>query len=92
MEKHIELLGKKAKDVVTDFEGVVSSISFDLYGCIQAVITPPVDEKGEKHPGHWFDVTRVKVLDEIPIMPLPDFSRGYIADGKRGCAEKPISC
>lgn len=32
VEKHLELLGMKVKDKVSGFEGVVSTLSFDLYG------------------------------------------------------------
>lgn len=89
-EKHLNLLGKKAKDAVTGFSGVISTMSFDLYGCVQAVITPPVDEKGEIKNGKWMDVTRLIITDEEPVMALPDFSKGYIAEGKKGCADKPM--
>lgn len=90
MEKHIDLLGKEVKDAVTGFSGVITSVSFDLFGCVQAVITPPVDEKGEIKNGSWFDVTRILILNTSPVMKLPDFSKGYIAEGKKGCAIKPL--
>ncbi len=89
-KKHIELLGLRAKDAVTGFEGVITSIDFDLYGCVQAAITPPVDDKGELKDGKWFDVTRLIVSDKVPVMALPDFSKGYVAQGKKGCADKPL--
>ena len=38
---HLELLGQKVEDKVTGFRGVVTTISFDLYGCIQAVYFLP---------------------------------------------------
>jgi hypothetical protein len=53
----IDLLGCKGKDKVTGYEGIISSVSFDLYGCVQLALTPPA-KKGEtelKH-GHWFDI------------------------------------
>lgn len=89
-EKHIKLLGRKAKDAVTGFSGVISTVSFDLYGCVQAVITPPIDERGEMKEGRWFDVTRLIITDDNPVMKVPDFSKGYIAEGLKGCAEKPL--
>lgn len=45
--KHLEMLGKKCRDRVTGTAGIVSSISFDLYGCIQASIAGPVKPDGE---------------------------------------------
>lgn len=67
----LKLLGLKVRDRVTGFCGVVMSVSYDLPGCIQAVVTPLVDEKGEAKDGKWFDVTRLEVLDETPVMEVP---------------------
>ena len=91
IKKHIDLLGHKATDKVTGFTGVITSISFDLYGCIQAVITPPVDsKKGEYNSGNWFDVTRLNIPSNKKVMEVPEYSNGYIAEGKKGAADKPI--
>jgi hypothetical protein len=87
--KHLEKLGLKAKDVVTGYSGVITTISFDLYGCVQCIITPPIDEDGEIKHGNWFDITRVKILDNNPVMQQPDFDKGYVAEGKKGCSIKP---
>lgn len=81
---HLALLGLKVKDKVTGNKGVVTSICFDLYGCIQAIVS---DSKGE---GKWYDVSRLEVKSGKPVMDLPDFEAGYIADGKKGGADKPI--
>lgn len=45
---------------------VVTTISFDLYGCVQAVVTPPVGSGGEVNDGQWFDVTRLDVARSPP--------------------------
>lgn len=87
---HISLLGLKAKDAVTGFSGVITTISFDLFGCIQAIISPPVDDKGKIPDGRYFDVTRLVILDKRPVMQLPDFDSGYTAEGKKGCSDKPL--
>ena len=89
-EQHFELLGKQAKDKVTGFSGVITSISFDLYGCIQAVITPATNKEGSVQDGNWFDVSRIEIKNNKPVMPLPDFVAGYIAEGKKGAAPKPL--
>src|SRR5256885_6644880 len=59
--KHLELLGYQVRDVVSGFTGVVTSISFDLYGCVQGLVTPPVIEKEGKKSGDsgWFDTKRL---------------------------------
>ena len=91
VQAHIsELLGRKVKDKVTGFSGVVSSVSFDLYGCVQGIVTPPVAKDGTVPDSRWFDVPRLQVLNKKPVMPLPDFEQGYVAEGRKGAAEKPL--
>jgi hypothetical protein len=69
----LRFLGLRVQDKVTGFNGIVSSIGFDLYGCIQAVVTPQVREDGKSEESRWYDVKRLKVLDSEPVMELPDF-------------------
>jgi len=89
VQQHFDLLGKKATDSVTGFHGVVTSVCFDLYGCIQVLLTPTVDEDGKKREGYWMDTTRLTKVGKKPVMQLPDYNQGYVADGKKGPAEKP---
>ena len=86
---HLALVGFKAKDKVTGFTGVISTVSFDLYGCIQYVITPNAVD-GKLDNGHYFDVTRVDIMSNEPVMTQPNFDLGYVAEGKKGCADKPL--
>ena len=90
--EHIKLLGMEVEDRVTGFNGVVSSVAFDLYGCIQAVITPKAGELGKMEDGRWFDVARLRVVGSAPVMDVPDFAAGPAADGRKGPAEKPQGC
>jgi hypothetical protein len=90
VSEHFKLLGMKAKDVVTGFTGVIESISFDLYGCIQYLLRPPVNEKGEDGPAGWYDVSRIKLISKTPVMEKPDFDFGIITEGKKGPAKKPV--
>ena len=60
---HLDLLGFKVKDKVTGASGVVSSVSFDLYGCIQAVVSPPAPPEGEPKEGRWYDIARLEIID-----------------------------
>lgn len=86
--KHLQLLGHTVRDRVTGFSGVVSSVAFDLYGCVQAVVTPAVhiDDKGvqQTSPGNWFDVKRLQLFNTEPVMQAPDFEQPEI-----GSADKP---
>ncbi len=60
IEEHIKLLGQQMEDVVSGFKGTVDSVSFDLYGCVQATLKPRIDKDGNVPDGCWFDVKRLK--------------------------------
>jgi len=89
IRKHLKLLGLKVQDRVTGMKGVVASVSFDLYGCVQAVVNCGLDKDGKPKDSHYYDVARLKVLDKKPVMEPPNFDFGPQAEGKRGAAEKP---
>ena len=89
MKKHLKLLGLTVEDKVTGFKGVATSISFDLYGCVQVIINPYADDSMRLVDSRWFDISRVVVIDSSPVMEQPNFVKGDVADGKKGPAEKP---
>jgi hypothetical protein len=89
----IELLGKKAKDKITGAIGIITSICFDLYGCIQVIISPQkINEKGEEiKPIGWIDINRIKIINNTRIMNYPDFDNKYTKiDKVNGAATKPL--
>lgn len=81
IEETIDLLGKKVKDKVTGVKGHVTSVSFDLYGCIQAVVTPKPKTGDEPR---WYDVARLDVTSDKRVMAPP---QEWTMD--KGPAEKP---
>ena len=86
----IDILGHKVNDKVTGFSGIATSVCFDLYGCVQVIINPGLDEKGKPQETFWFDVNRLNVSEET-VMKVPDFD---LLDKKpetydHGPAEKP---
>jgi len=87
--KHLEKLGFKAKEKVTGLEGVITSVDFDLYGCVQFLVQPSAKD-GEIPRSKWFDVTRIDITSKERVMEMPDFDKGYISEGKKGPANKPI--
>lgn len=89
LQSHVDLLGYKCQDKVTGFKGVITTIGFDLYGCVQAIVNPGLNEKGEAKDVCWFDIARLKITSKKPVMDQPDFKQGYIAEGKKGPSEKP---
>ena len=76
--KAFALLGLKARDRVTGFVGVVESLSFDLYGYVQATLR--AEAKPDVGPEDkwvsalfWFDIKRLEILNQVPVMSVPDF-------------------
>jgi hypothetical protein len=64
----MENFGKKAKDKVTGFEGIITAKCLYMYGCSQYLLTPPIDKDGKKRDGEWFDTGRIEIFD-IAIEP-----------------------
>ena len=87
---HLALLGYRARDKVSGAEGVVDTLSFDLYGCVQASLNSGLKPDGEKMPAYWFDIARLERVSDERVMEPPDFTAGDIAMGKHGPADKPM--
>lgn len=87
----IQLLGRAGKDKVTGFIGIITSVSFDLYGCICVVLHPPMKD-GNVPDGKWYDVQRIECLPDDRVMPVPKFSAMATepADYTHGAADKPL--
>ena len=71
--ENLKKLGFKVKDKVTGLEGVATSICFDLYGCIQAIVNPGIDKDGKIQEVHWYDVNRLNIISDEPVMNQPSF-------------------
>jgi hypothetical protein len=83
--RYMNLLGYECQDTITGFKGVASSVCFDVYGCIQIALSPPVEKKtGNLPDGKWFDAKRLKKIGKAAVMAAPDFSLPEI-----GAADKP---
>lgn len=74
MEKHLRLLGFKVRDVITGFEGTVTSISFDISGCIQAIVQPEADKGMKIEDSRWFGTKRLFAISKDPVTELPTFA------------------
>ena len=93
IQPYFEILGKPVKDRVTGAMGVATSLSFDLYGCVQVLITPPNSDNEDKKKSYFYDYSRCIATSEERVMPVPDYgapraerlSSGVAA----GPAEKP---
>ena len=71
-------LGDRARDGITGFEGIVVGISSHITGCDTAGLVPEELYKGKTMVAHWFDVTRLKILEVQAFTPSND------RDGKTG--------
>lgn len=91
IKKHLDLLGYEVKDKVSDYKGVVISMSFDLYGCIQADVRPKELNPDSRtlQPGIWLDVSRLEKISSTPLMQQPNFEWGLVAEGLKGPANLP---
>jgi hypothetical protein len=88
MHNYMSLMGKRVRDRVTKIEGVVTSVSFDLYGCVQVVLTPGVNNKdGKLGESFWMDWKRLETLSTTPVMPVPSYAGG--PGSEAGAADKP---
>lgn len=89
--QHLHLLGLPVRDKVTHREGVVTSLCYDLFGCIQAAVDPGYKDDGSRHDVSWFDVSRLSVQSETPVMAQPHYLvNGPVARGEHGPADKPV--
>lgn len=92
LKQHLDLLGYRARDCVTGFEGVVASVTFDLYGCIQAILNPGMQQDGKLGDPQWFDVNRLEIINDWPrVMEAPkfDWSPEAVSSGAKGPGERP---
>jgi len=89
----IEMLGSEAKDKITKQNGVISSIAFDLYGCIQVLLTPLKVENNHDIKVHgWFDINRMVITKKRKIMNHPSFENKYSElKDVSGPSEKPTT-
>lgn len=53
-------LGATYRDKVTGFKGVAVGYVRYMTGCNQALLVPPVDDKGATVESHWYDVQRLE--------------------------------
>lgn len=87
-DQYLQFLGRQARDKVRGTVGHVTSVCFDLSGCVQVAIAPPVNADGKLPDVCWYDVQRVEVTGDR-VLELPTFRHQATQDGPNGAAEKP---
>lgn len=88
VDQHLEILGAHMKDIVTGLEGMVDSVAFDTYGCVQATLRGKAKKDGTIPASHWFDVKRLELTGKQRVMDVPAFVDMPIGT-EAGPAEKP---
>ncbi len=73
VQKFIDLLGYRCKDRVTEIEGVITHVGFDLYGCIQVVVHPGKEGETKAADTLWMDINRLEVFTDKKVMEPPMF-------------------
>jgi len=63
-------LETKAKDKITGFTGVITRVVEYISGCNQALLTPPISTDGKLQDARWFDLQRIKLLEDKPSIVL----------------------
>lgn len=67
----ISMLGCRGTDKITGESGIISSVCFDLYGCAQVCLERGVDKDGKRLDAYWYDVSRIELLLDDRVMPVP---------------------
>jgi len=62
--KNMKNLGKHGKDVITGFEGTITSEHHYLTGCTQLGLQPKIRQDGTLGETMYFDETRVEISGE----------------------------
>lgn len=73
IEKYFDTLGRKATDKITGVDGVITSLSFDLYGCITCILTPHIKDNDKNIEAKWYDIQRLDIDYNDKVMHSPDF-------------------
>ncbi len=72
VEKHLDMLGRPMKDIVTGISGMVDSIAFDVYGCVQATMRGKAKKDGSLPECNWMDVQRLRPDgNKKRVLPVP---------------------
>lgn len=64
-------LGDRAKDPITGFSGIVTSVTTFLHGCIRIGISPEkLDKEGKPQEEKYFDQSQVMLVKERVHAPM----------------------
>lgn len=61
-------LGRKGKDKITGFAGIVTGFVEYITGCNQLLLMPSVGKDGKSGEGQWFDDSRVDLTGKAIVL------------------------
>lgn len=71
-----DLNGRRVRDLVTGFSGIVTGEVEYLTGCNQALVAPGLDDKGNIRAPEWLDIQRLEIVGGDPLV-LPAGGPGH---------------
>lgn len=69
-------LGQKVRDKITGFTGIATAHVKYLTGCDQIGVTPAVNSESKLPDGAYFDLSRLEVLEDKPVLERTNNDRG----------------
>lgn len=76
LRKQNPYLGKKVKDKITGFTGIVTGFAQYLTGCDQYLVLPKAKSETEYPSGSWLDVNRLEIMEDEVVKLNTDKARG----------------
>ena len=75
-------LGKRGRDKITGFEGIIASITTHyVFKSDQYYIVPAIDKEGKTENGQWFSEENIKIIESGEKGSLlPDYNDGKLYD------------
>lgn len=77
----LNLLGWRVRDDVSGLEGPVVSVSYDLNGCVMALIERGYGADGKRLDTQWIDTKRLARVSDGPVADQPVFA-GTVPGGR----------
>ena len=69
MDKIFNKLGFKGVDRISGYRGVIESVSFDIYGCVQYLLRREVkDNDPNTDVAAWYDEKRIRVTGKQRVI------------------------
>jgi hypothetical protein len=72
VKEALSYLGKEVKDSVTGFEGIVSSVDFDLTGTTSGYVMPKALDGHHMKKGEWINLSKLVLTSTHRVVAHPE--------------------